>query len=246
MRFALQVVQRRWYPGAVTSLLRIELDQKELSEDFEKTLKTGGCYVAGETTLAQNDSCELEIVRPRDGASLKLAARVVMVNEGGVGVAFEDFGAELRDELLSFVKRRPAERRAPLNVHERLRNISQVEQFRIARAGEAHERIVLERLYGKAVWAVLVSNQRLTVPEVARLARMGSMPRPQLETIVANNTWLQSPQVRRALLSNRRLSTDMVRKVLRVTPKHELKLVPMQTSYPQTVRAEAKRMLSSR
>ena len=66
---------------------------------------------------------------------------------------------------------------------------------------------------------------------------------PLLEIIVGNNAWLQIPEVRRALLSNPRLATDQIMKVLRLTPKHELKLAAIQTAYPHTVRNAAKLVL---
>jgi hypothetical protein len=135
--------------------------------------------------------------------------------------------------------------RAPLNAHERLRGLSPVEQLKVAREGEVNERIVLERLYGKFVWEALLSNPRLTPPEVARIARMGQLPRPQLEHILANNAWLQQPQVRRALLANPRVSREGIEKVLRATPKAELRLVPKQTAYPPAVRDIASRLLKS-
>ncbi len=137
------------------------------------------------------------------------------------------------------------EDRAPLNAHERLRGLSPAEQYKIARDGEINERIVLERLYGKGVWEALLANPRLTPPEVARIARMGSLPRPQLEHILTNPAWLASPQVRRALLSNPRLPRDGVDKVLRATPKAELRLIPKQVSYPPGVRELATRLLKS-
>ena len=61
---------------------------------------------------------------------------------------------------------------------------------------------------------------------------MGALPRPLLEIIVGNGAWLQIPEVRRALLSNPRLGTDQITRVLRLMPKHELKLAAMQTAYP--------------
>lgn len=129
------------------------------------------------------------------------------------------------------------------NVHERLRGLTLAQQVKLAAQGELHERIVLERLYGKHVWEPLLRNPRLTAPEVARIARMGSLPRILLEILVANNAWLQIPEVRRALLSNPRLATDQIVKVLRLTPKHELKLASIQTAYPYAVRAAAKMLL---
>ena len=77
---------------------------------------------------------------------------------------------------------------------------------------------------------------------MARLARMGTMPRPLLELIVGNAAWLQVPQVRRALLSNPRLPQDAVQKVLQLLPRDELQLVPQVTAYPAAVRMAAKAM----
>ena len=136
-----------------------------------------------------------------------------------------------------------ARRKIALNVHERLRGISLAQQVKLAGHGELAERIVLERMYGKNVWEPLLRNQRLTGPEVARIARMGALPRPLMEIIVGNGAWLQIPEVRRALLSNPRLATDQINKVLRMLPKHELKLAAMQTAYPFAVRNIAKQIL---
>jgi hypothetical protein len=113
----------------------------------------------------------------------------------------------------------------------------------MATSGELHERIVLERLYGKNVWETLLRNPRLSPPEVSRIARYGSLPRVLLEIIVGNNAWLQVPEVRRALLSNPRLATDQIMKVLRLMPKHELKVTATQTVYPHAVRNVARMLL---
>jgi hypothetical protein len=102
---------------------------------------------------------------------------------------------------------------------------------------------VLERLYGKNVWETLLRNPRLTPPEVSRIARYGSLPRVLLEVILANTTWLQAAEVRRAVLSNPRLGTDQIVKVLRLVPKHELRLAAVQTAYPHAVRNAARVLL---
>lgn len=131
----------------------------------------------------------------------------------------------------------------PKPAHERLRNLPMAEQMKFALKGELAERILLERIYGKTVWEPLLRNPRITPPEVARISRMGTLPRPLLETICNNGTWLQVPEVRRALLSNPRLGVDMIPRILRLMPKHELKLVPTQTVYAMAVRDQARRML---
>lgn len=149
------------------------------------------------------------------------------------GVANDDDDGADRDPA--------APRRAPL--HERVRNLSVAEQLKLAHQGEQQERILLERLYGKTVWEALLRNPRLTAPEVARIARMGALPKPLLEIIVGNGAWLQVPEVRRALLGNPRLAPEQIVRVLRLLPKHELKLVPAQLAYPAAVRDVARRLL---
>src|SRR5262249_6160224 len=84
--------------------------------------------------------------------------------------------------------------------HERLRKLNQTQQQKIARRGELNDRVMLERLYGRNVWDSLLHNPKLTIPEVASIARKGTLPRPLLELIVENNGWIQAPMVRRALL----------------------------------------------
>jgi len=134
-------------------------------------------------------------------------------------------------------------RKIAANVHERLRGLSPTQQLQIAQHREAPGRRVLERLYGKNVWEALLRNPRLTGPEVARISRMGTLPRPTLEIIVGNGGWLQIPEVRRALLANPRLGVDHINRILRLLPKHELKLAAQQTGYPMAVRDVAKRMI---
>jgi len=159
------------------------------------------------------------------------------------GPSAEELAAAELEAELTADEDDDAERKLALNVNERLRGLTLVQQLRVAQRGELSERIVLERMYGKNVWDALLRNPRLTGPEVARIARMGALPRPLIELIVGNGAWLQIPEVRRALLSNPRLATDQILRVLRLLPKHELKLAAVQTAYPFAVRDAAKRML---
>lgn len=127
--------------------------------------------------------------------------------------------------------------------HERLRNLNATDQVKLARRGEFSDRIMLERLYGRGVWEALLQNPKLTLPEVATMARKGSMPRPLLELITDNNAWVQSALVRRALLTNPRVSSEAILKLLRMTPKHEVRSIWKTTTYSQLVRETAKKVL---
>ncbi|MDH5670861.1 MAG: PilZ domain-containing protein [Myxococcales bacterium] len=127
--------------------------------------------------------------------------------------------------------------------NEIVRKLSLTEQQKLARSGELQDRVLLERYFGKNVWEHLLRNPRLTVPEVARIARKGTVPRPLLDLIVDNNAWIQAPPVRRALLGNTRVSYEGIVKLLRITPKQELKSIHKTTAYPNSVREAARKLL---
>jgi hypothetical protein len=211
-------------------------------------LAAGGVFVPG-CALAIDDDCEL--VLRGNGDELRVHARVVFANDHGAGLQLATCDASIKQRIAALAATDtdadadpdPDPDPVSSNVHERLRHLSLAEQIRTAQRGEVHERIVLERIYGKTVWEPLLRNPRVTGPEVARIARMGALPRPLMEIIVGNGAWLQIPDVRRALLANPRLGNDQILRVLRLVPKHELKLATVQTAYPPAVRDAARRML---
>jgi len=212
--------------------------------ELARDLVAGGVFVPG-CSVELNVECEL-IVKNGDG-EVRTAALVVFANPTGAGLQLIGCDAELKQKISALANPPEPEPEPdsdfPKNVHERLRGLSLAQQMKLAHNGEVSERIVLERMYGKNVWEALLRNPRLTGPEVARIARMGALPRPLVEIIVGNGGWLQIPEVRRALLSNPRLGNDQIMKVLRLMPKHELKLAAIQTAYPMAVRSVARQML---
>jgi hypothetical protein len=242
------------------------------NEQLARDLAAGGVFVPG-CTLAINEDCELVVrgageelaiaarvvwVDGTRGVGLQLIgcdaavkARIGQMASGADAPAAEtaaeteseheheheaeaDEEAEAEDEA--------ARERAP-NVHERLRGLSLAQQIKIASAGDVGDRTVLERMYGKNVWEALLRNPRLTAPEVTRIARMATLPRPLVEIIVNNGTWLQIPEIRRALLKNTRISPDQIQRVLRLLPKTDLKVIVGAAVYPFAVRDAAKRLL---
>jgi hypothetical protein len=218
-------------------------------------LERGSVVAAGVEGIPVGAFCDVELVFP-SGERATFPARAVMATGAGTVFAFDHLDRELLARQLAAPEPTPvastgdadagedAEPEPPsASIQERLHGLSVVEQLRVAREGSLPERVALERLYGKTVWETLLRNTRISIPEVARLAKLGTLPRPLLELIVGNPAWLQVPQVRRALLTNPRLSQDMVLKVLALLPRAELKLVPQAAAYPPAVRAAAKAMV---
>lgn len=226
----------------------------ELAEyaSFEHDLAAGGLFVAG-CQLAMGDDCELQ-VRGAAG-EVTVTARVVFVDPArGAGLELDNVDAAVKEQLIKLAQAEAVttlddddDEREPhaRNIYERLRGLTLPEQLKVASSSDPTERMALERLYGKNVWEALLRNSRLTAPEVTRLARLGTLPRVMLETIVNNGAWLQIPEVRRALLGNPRLGTDQILRVLRLLPKHELKLASTVAAYPMAVRDQAKKLVKA-
>jgi hypothetical protein len=235
-------------------------DAAALRALFEKDLAHGRAFVPGAGGVEALTPCELVIEHA--GTTLRLAAEVVFVKEEdpgrGVGLQLAPMDAAARDALRSFVdsavdgvegaevvpeSAKGDDEKLALNLQERLRSLSAVEQQRLAAAGTLSERMALERMYGPTVWETLLRNSRLTIPEVARIGRKGTLPRPLVDVIAANPSWIAAGEVQRALLSNPRSSPAVIEKVLRGMSRSDLQLVPQQTAYPGPVREAAKRML---
>lgn len=229
---------------------------------FVEDVSAGGVFVP-DADLELNDTCEL-VVRGHAG-EMALPARVVYIDPvRGTGLELLGFGPTIKERIVALATAPPASEPAiepppddagddeedeadtperPKNLQDRLRGLTLAQQVRKANSSDPSTRIMLERMYGKNVWDALLRNPGLTAPEVARLSRLGTLPRVLLEVIVTNNTWLQVPEVRRALLSNPRLGTDQITRVLRLLPKHELKLASTIPAYPHSVRSLAKKMI---
>jgi hypothetical protein len=251
----------------VNARIVLALSASDLERE-RSNLERGSVMAEGVTGVARGACCDVELVFP-DGGRLTVPARAVLTTESATVFAFDGVDREALARHLAVPAAAAPSDQAPIeapdeapieapgeeaaegpeaerhaaSLHERLRGLTIVEQLKVAREGTSTERVALERIYGKVVWEALLRNPRITIPEVMRLAKMGTMPRPLLELIVGNPAWLQVPQVRRALLSNPRLTTEMVRKVLLLLPRDELQVVPQITAYPPAVRMAAKGML---
>jgi len=126
----------------------------------------------------------------------------------------------------------------------RLSRLTMAEKVKLIRKSQIlSERNILERMLGKAGWEALLQNPRLTIPEVAKLARKGTLPRPTLEKIVDNKAWVAAAPIRRALLQNAKLPRTAIADVLRAVPRRELELMVKGAAYPPAVRDVIRRML---
>ncbi len=251
------------------SLTLTVADRAELQALFDQDLSKGRAFVPGATGVVEFEACELCLEHA--GRTHKLRAEVVFIKlEGigcGVGLQLSSLDAAARAELTAFVdtatakstepsareggasaesmKQEVPDRGAALSMHDRVRALTPVEQQKVAAHGTLPERVALERVFGPNVWEALLANPRLTLPEVATIARKGTVPRPTLENLAGHTSWLAAPEVQRALLSNPRSTAAVVAKVIQVMARSDLVLVARQTSYSHSVRTAAKKKLET-
>ena len=230
-------------------------DAAALRALFDEQLSKRRAFVADGRGVEVASSCTLLL---RCGArSHELRAEVVYVRAEdpgrGIGVQLAPLDEEAMASLRAFVELEDApvaaegerQESEPLRMHERIRTLSAAEQQKTAASGSLSERIALERTFGALVWETLLRNARITIPEVSRIARKGTLPRPLVEMIAANATWIAAGEVQRALLSNPRSTSAVLGRVLQSLSRGDLSRVSLQTAYPMTVRVAAKKLLGT-
>lgn len=245
-----------------------------LQAALETDLARGRALIPERRPIRERQRCQLTLVHPAGASFYRIEAEAVWSHPDGIGIGLEfiDWNEERANSLRRFVERsspssgqealassedgsphtsldrdaatgsEPELRRTTL--YDRIRRLKHHEQQQLARAGGHAERLALERCFGGAVWEALLQNPQLSGPEVANIAKKGSLPRPALAQIVANGGWIGIPEVQRALLGNPRLDPSAVTKILRLLPRTELAKVPQQARYTSRIRAEAKRLLN--
>jgi hypothetical protein len=229
----------------VGELVLTAADAAALRALFDTQLSKRRAFVVGAGGVEAPSSCAL-VVRC-GGRSNSVQAEIVYVRaeEPGRGVGVElpiDAVATLR-AFVEECEERIDEGAEPHGLHDRIRGLSSIEQQKLAAAGTLPERIALERMYGPSVWDTLLRNPRITIPEVARIARKGTVPRPLLELVATNASWIGVGEVQRALLGNPRSTQATIVKVLGAMPRAELARTAQQTAYPLAVRNTAKKLL---
>jgi hypothetical protein len=219
--------------------------------DHENNLRKGRAFVSGAEGIAERERCTLEIVHPQTGAAIEVLAEAVWIGPAGIGVAFVNVDAATKAKIDGFAKPaeadekdEPAERgsgeghgKGPRNLHERMRRLSIGQREDVARHGALAERVALERAYGGVVWEGLLQNPSISIAEVARIARNGTLPKPLVNIIVNNAGWLSAPEVQRALMTNPRCSGPHLERVVRNIDSNELTRLAKHCPYRNEVRS---------
>jgi hypothetical protein len=237
-----------WHPESSASL----------QAAYHSELRHKRAFVAGARGAAEREICALRLVHPESGATMDFEAEVVWVKaeEPGAGLGFALHGVTpaVLEALERFVNQpSPAEAAPPSesadeaagaqNLYDRVRRLTVRERESMARHGALHERVALERVWGGAVWELLLQNPQLSAGELAQIAKNASLPASLVSVVVANAGWLAKSEVQRALLGNPRVSGVQLDRVLRALSKTELGRLAEQSGVRPQVKTAAKKLL---
>ena len=163
------------YASTMTVSLLLGFDDVgHLQREMEILVAGRAIVVEEDEQLPVGSHVELVVLHPETGDSFPIKAEVVV--HGNSGTRARILGTNLvRNQLKRFAGLNDASK----TVQQRLRKLKMGEVSRLAQTGELEERVALERMYGKAVWELLLSNNNCLLytspsPRDKRQSRMPS------------------------------------------------------------------------
>jgi len=111
------------------------------------------------------------------------------------------------------------------NTWDRMRGLSQMEKILLAVKADRTERAFLLQDNDPRVLLSILRNPRLTVDEVARLAKSSFLTYQIAEVIMKTGQWMASLDVRLALIHNAKTPQAFSLRILPTLPDSEIKAI---------------------
>lgn len=211
------------------------------ARDAESQIERGGLLIrAEERDLAPGTALELEIVTPVAQAVLEASVLQVIAGQGiAVRVAADDpaiarlleagRGAPAGDATVEAVwaadpvEAKAAEDRSPRSAREKVEAAAKPEKIQLALRGGRAERNLLIRDRDKSLHQFVIRNPKISVDEVAAIARMTTVAPDVIKVIAERREWYQRAEVAAALVRNPRVPMPIVRKMMAFVSATELR-----------------------
>lgn len=180
------------------------------------------CLTTSETVVL--NSTLLLTLRGPWGAEAFAKARAVAALPHGIAVVIEGDVEELMQKLLTKPEAEDEEKEEkPGNVWDRIRGLSQMEKLLLAVKADRSERALLLQDNDPRVLLSILRNPRITVEEVARLAKSSFLNYQIADVIVKTGQWMASLDVRAGLVNNAKTPPAFALKILPTLPVPELR-----------------------
>jgi hypothetical protein len=195
--------------------------EQELREEHRLNLSQGALRLPTAETVPLYAKVVVTLRGP-GGGEAEVKATAVAALPDGIALAIDGDGDELLRRLL---KRAPeaggGERNQ--NAWDRIRALSQMEKLLLAVKAERSERAVLLQDNDPRVLLSLLRNPRITVDEVARMARSSFITYQIADVIMKAAQWMASLDVRLGLIHNPKTPPAFAMRILPTLPDSDVR-----------------------
>lgn len=205
----------------------VEFDsEEELREEHRANLSMSGLRLATTEAVALNATLLVTLRGPGGGESF---ARATVVANLPDGIALAIDGNP--DEHLARLLAKPTEESSDdtpekkQNIWDRIRALSQMEKLLLAVKANRTERALLLQDNDPRVLLSLLRNPRLTVDEVARLAKSSFLTYQIADVIMKTGQWMASLDVRLGLIHNAKTPPAFALRILPTLPESEVRSI---------------------
>ena len=197
--------------------------EQELRDEHRANLSFGALRLPTTEGIAM-DTVLLVTLRGPWGGEISVPAKVVAALPDGIALAIE----ANPDEMLARLLARPAVDELPeksQNTWDRVRGLSQMEKILLAVKADRTERALLLQDNDPRVLLSVLRNPRLTVEEVARLAKSSFLTYQIADVIMKTAQWMGSLDVRLALIHNAKTPQAFSLRILPTLPDSEVRTI---------------------
>lgn len=194
--------------------------EQELREEHRANLAHNALRLPTSENVAPHTTLLLTLRGPWGGEAFVKATAVAALPDG-VALAIEGNVDELMQRLL--VKNAEEDKAATQNTWDRMRSLSQMEKLLLAVKADRSERALLLQDNDPRVLLSILRNPRLTVEEVARLAKSSFVNFQIADVIMKTAQWMASMDVRLALIHNPKTPQAFALRILPSLPVAEVR-----------------------
>jgi len=196
--------------------------EEELREEHRMNLSQGALRLPTAEKIPLHTTLDVTLRGPFGGEA-QLRATVVAVLPDGLALAIEGDGDDILQRLLAQPTMSADEKNQ--NTWDRIRALSQMEKLLLAIKADRPERALLLQDNDPRVLLSLLRNPRLTVDEVARLAKSSFLTFQIADVISKTAQWMSSLDVRLGLINNPKTPPALALRILPTLPEADVRAI---------------------
>ncbi len=148
--------------------------------------------------------------------------------------------------LIKLKEKIPEEDEKKLPIRRRLARMGMDDKINMALSGDREERMALAMDSNRAIHHYLLKNAKITLDEIAFMARLPSLNPDVLDRIAENPSYTQNPSVTRALVYNPKTPVQTAIRLLDRLPRNEVQNLARRINLNRRLVMAAKKKLERR